>query len=63
VLWYSASQHDATFAVASSQGPYPASRFEQLLGKPTATYQVAGWVVLVYRTNLLQRIVPAPGSS
>jgi hypothetical protein len=56
VLWYNASQYDATFAVASTQGPYPAARFEQILGQPAEIYRVASWVVLVYRTNLLQRI-------
>ncbi len=62
-LWYDASRYDATFAVADYHGTYPAARFEQLLGQPAATYRVASWVVLVYRTNLLQRIWPAPGSS
>ncbi len=62
-LWYDASRYDATFAVADYHGTYPAARFEHLLGKPAATYRVASWVVLVYRTNLLQRIWPAPGSS
>jgi hypothetical protein len=60
-LWYDASRYDATFAVADSYGRYPAADFEQFLGKPAATYRVASWLVLVYRTNLLQRILPRPG--
>ena len=60
-LWYNASRHDATFAVADSYGRYPAAYFEHFLGKPAATYRVASWLVLVYRTNLLQRILPRPG--
>ncbi len=60
-LWYNASRYDATFAVADSHGRYPAAGFEHFLGKPAATYRVAGWLVLVYRTNLLQRILPRPG--
>ena len=60
-LWYDASRHDATFAVADSHGRYPAALFEHFLGQPAATYRVASWLVLVYRTNLLQRIFPRPG--
>ena len=60
-VWYNASRHDATFAVADSHGRYPAAYFEHFLGQPAATYQVASWLVLVYRTNLLQRILPRPG--
>ena len=62
-LWYSASRYDATFAVADSHGMYPAAGFEHFLGKPAATYRVASWLVLVYRANLLQRILPRPGPS
>ena len=60
-LWYNASRYDATFAVADSHGKYPAASFEHFLGKPAATYRVASWLVLVYRANLLQRILPRPG--
>jgi hypothetical protein len=59
-LWYNASRYDATFAVADSHGRYPAADFEHVLGKPAATYRVASWLVLVYRANLLQRILPRP---
>ena len=60
-LWYNASRYDATFAVADSHGSYPAAGFEHVLGKPAATFWVASWLVLVYRANLLQRILPRPG--
>ena len=60
-LWYNASRYDATFAVADSRGRYPAAGFEHFLSKPAATYRVASWLVLVYRANLLQRILPRPG--
>lgn len=40
---------------------YPAADFEHFLGRPAATYRVASWLVLVYRTNLLGRILPRPG--
>ncbi len=60
-LWYNASRHDATFAVADSHGRYPAAYFEHFLGKPATAYRVASWLVLVYRTNLLRRILPRPG--
>jgi hypothetical protein len=57
-LWYDASRHDATFVVADDYGPYSAPQFEHYLGKPVATYRVASWVVLVYRTNLLRETSP-----
>jgi len=60
-LWYNTSRYDATFAVADSRGRYPAAGFEHFLGKPAATFRVATWLVLVYRANLLQRILPRPG--
>ena len=62
-LWYNTSRYDATFAVANYHGEYSAARFEHFLGKPAATYPVAGLLVLVYRTNLLRHISPEPGSS
>jgi hypothetical protein len=60
-LWYNASRYDATFVVADYHGLYPAAYFEHFFGKPAATYRVASWFVLVYRTNLLRRILPRPG--
>lgn len=55
-LWYSASRHDARFVIADHDGRYPAVAFEQHLGRPAATYQVANWLVLIYRTNLLGQL-------
>jgi len=60
-LWYNASRYDARFAVADRHGEYSAARFEHFLGKPAATYRVAGLFVLVYRTNLLRHLSPLPG--
>jgi len=57
--WYNASRYDARFVVADRVGKYPVAVFKHL-GKPVATYQVARWVVLVYRTNLLQQLKPYP---
>ena len=59
-LWYDPSRYDATFAVAEYHGPYRATLFEHFLGKPAATYRVASWLVLVYRTNLLRSLSPGP---
>jgi hypothetical protein len=59
-LWYNTSRYDATFAVANYTGEYSAARFEHFLGKPAATYRVASWLVLVYRTNLLRQVSPGP---
>uniref|UniRef100_UPI002615F3E9 hypothetical protein n=1 Tax=Trebonia sp. TaxID=2767075 RepID=UPI002615F3E9 len=57
-LWYNPARYDATFAVADVKGRYPATAFEQFFGKPAHTYRVAGWLVLVYRTNLLRKVLP-----
>jgi hypothetical protein len=59
-LWFNPSQYDATFAVAEYHGPYRATLFEHFLGKPAATYRVASWLVLVYRTNLLRSLSRGP---
>jgi hypothetical protein len=55
-LWYNASRYDASFVVADHLGKYPAAMFERHFGRPAATYRVASWFVLVYRTNLLQQL-------
>jgi hypothetical protein len=58
--WYDASRHDATFVIAN--GYYPdssilkAANVERYFGRPLATYAVAGREILVYRTNLLERL-------
>jgi hypothetical protein len=57
--WYNASRYDARFVVADREGKYPVAAFKHL-GRPVATYQVARWVVLIYRTNLLQQLEPYP---
>jgi hypothetical protein len=55
-LWYDPARYDATFVVADRDGRYPAAVYERRLGRPVATYQVASWVVLIYRTNLLHQL-------
>jgi hypothetical protein len=58
--WYVASRHDATFVIAN--GHYPtapvltAADVERYFGRPAAAYQVAGREILIYRTNLLERL-------
>jgi hypothetical protein len=58
--WYVASRHDATFVIAN--GHYPtapvltAADVERYFGRPAATYRVAGREILIYRTNLLERL-------
>jgi hypothetical protein len=55
-LWYNAYRHDASFVVADHDGRYPAIAFERHFGRPVATYRVASWLVLIYRTNLLWQL-------
>jgi len=57
-LWYDATRHNATFAVADVHGRYPAAAFEQVFGRPAATYRVQNWLILEYRTNLLRHLPP-----
>lgn len=57
-LWYKPSQYRATFAVADVHSRYPVRAFEDFFGKPTSTYRVAEWDVLVYRKNLLKQVLP-----
>ena len=60
-LWYSASRYDARFVVADGHlGKYPAATFERHFGRPVATYRVASWFVLIYRTNLLHQLENYP---
>jgi hypothetical protein len=66
--WYDASRQDATFVIAN--GYYPTASIlktadvERYFGRPAATYRVAGREILIYRTNLLERLraplQPAP---
>jgi hypothetical protein len=57
-LWYDPSRFDARFAIADVRGVIPRTALERFFGKPSATYRVANWYVLVYRTNLLRKILP-----
>ena len=57
-LWYDATRYDATFAVADVHGRYPAAAFEQVFGRPAATYRVQNWLILEYHTNLLRHLPP-----
>ena len=57
--WYNASRYDARFVIADREGKYPVAAFKHL-GRPVATYQVARWIVLIYRTNMLQQLRPYP---
>jgi hypothetical protein len=52
--WYDPSRNDARFVVADPSQKYPPAAFERIFGKPAATYRLDGWVILVYRTNLLR---------
>jgi hypothetical protein len=54
--WYDPSQHDATFVIGypnSDPSDLTVAEAEQNFGRPTAIYQVAGRVILVYEKNLL----------
>ena len=55
-LWYNPSRYDARFVVADHLGRYPATAYERHFGRPAATYRVASWYVLIYRTNLLRQL-------
>jgi hypothetical protein len=59
--WYSAAQHDATFAIAdippSLDVKSTVADFERYFGRPAETYRVGPQVVLVYRKNLLKQVV------
>jgi hypothetical protein len=62
--WYYPSRHDATFVIADPAHTHgnhsiPAWEFERYFGRPSATHWVAGRKILVYRTNLLERVAAA----
>ena len=59
--WYDPSQHDATFVVAplSHQQDWFTAAIYNHFGRPAATYREAGVLILVYRKNLLSRVLPA----
>jgi hypothetical protein len=59
--WYAASGHDATFVIADAPNAYPyagvtVTAAEQYFGRPVAVHWVADREILLYRTNLLQRL-------
>ena len=59
--WYAASRYDASFVIASAPGVDPGSAFsvahvERYFGRPTMTYRLGVHEILVYRTNLLDRL-------
>jgi hypothetical protein len=58
--WYDASRHDATFVIANGHYPdsasLPAADVVWYFGRPAATFRVAGHEILVYQTNLLERL-------
>jgi hypothetical protein len=54
--WYDANQHDATFVIADRPHAYPNDKFGKYFPRPVAIYQVAGRIILIYRTNLLRHV-------
>jgi hypothetical protein len=60
--WYYPSAHDATFVIANGQypdsAPLTSAEVRRAFGTPTAVYHVAGRAIMVYPTNLLQRLAP-----
>jgi hypothetical protein len=67
--WYAASRYDATFVIADVPGAYPADAFtvgrvESYFGRPAAVWRLGVHEILVYPTNLLERLaapyVPSP---
>ena len=57
--WYDASQHDATFVITDAyvnSETLTSAAVERYFGRPAAIYVVANFKILVYRTNLLERL-------
>jgi hypothetical protein len=62
--WYDASWHDATFVIADPAHAHtnhsiPAWKFERYFGRSVAIHWVADRKILIYRTNLLERVAAA----
>lgn len=57
-LWYDPSRYDARFVIADARGIFSRYKMKRSFGKPSATYRVANWYVLVYRANLLRKLLP-----
>jgi hypothetical protein len=62
--WYSAAQHDATFAIAdippSVDSASTVADFERSFGRPAGAYRVGDQVILLYHKNLLNQLVIPP---
>jgi hypothetical protein len=58
--WYDASRYRATFVISESSDGVRVADAEHSFGRPVAIYHVAGCRILVYRTNLLAQLRPAP---
>jgi hypothetical protein len=57
--WYDPSQHDATFVIgypSSAGGNITPAIAERNFGRPSAIYQVADRVILIYKKNLLKEL-------
>ncbi|HTU75473.1 MAG TPA: hypothetical protein VMG38_18320 [Trebonia sp.] len=59
--WYDPARHDPRYVIAQLSGPSSVHTYERFFGKPMATYQVPGFVVLEYPQNLLRRVLPMLG--
>jgi hypothetical protein len=59
--WYNPALHDATFVVADPHEKHPAAPYERVFGKPVQIQRIDGWIILIYRTNLL-RLLHHPGA-
>ena len=59
--WYSASLHRATFVIAGRGSPrFNLAHIKRVFGRPVAIYDVAGWVIVSYRKNLLVTVATIP---
>jgi hypothetical protein len=58
--WYDPAEHDATFVIANGQypdsAPLTSAEVRHAFGPPAAVYHVAGRAIMIYRTNLLDRL-------
>ncbi len=57
--WYDPSQHDATFVIGygkNARGNITPAIAARNFGRPTAIYQVAGRVIMIYNRNLLREL-------
>jgi hypothetical protein len=58
--WYDPAEHDATFVIANGQypdsAPLTSAEVRHAFGQPAVVYHVAGRAIMIYRTNLLDRL-------